>query len=237
MKKFVRVAMVTLLATMVMLTVAQSRQGFGGGFAFGGGPAGLVNSKSVMADIKATEEQVEKLKEWAKEYQKESLEFFRGLKDMSKEDIVEKANARTADAWKAVGKVLKEDQVKRLKQIELQVAGVGAFMRPDVAEGLKITDDQKGKMRESMGDMFKDMAALREEFGIKGFGGAKLEADKQKEYDKKAAKLNKEVMDAMAGALTDDQKKKWKEMTGDPIDVQKVQSESRPNFGNFKKKD
>jgi hypothetical protein len=233
-KKFMRVAMVTLLATMVMLTVAQSRQ-FGGGF--GGGPAGLVNSKTALADIKATEEQVEKLKEWAKDYQGKQMEFFKGFKDMSKEERTEKQAALTADAWKGIGKVLKEDQVKRLKQIELQVAGVGAFMRPDVSEALKITDDQKGKIGESMGGMFKDMQALREEFGLKGFGGAKLEGDKQKEYDKKLAKLTKEMMSTVQDAMTDDQKKKWKEMVGDPIDVQKVQAESRPNFGNFKKKD
>lgn len=239
MLKFMRVAMVTLLATLVMLTVAQSRQ-FGGGFGLGGGPAGLVNSKTAMADIKATEEQVEKLKEWAKEYQGKQMEFFKGAKDLSKEERTEKQAAMTKDAWEAVGKVLKEDQVKRLKQIELQVAGTGAFMRADVSEALKITDDQKGKIGESMGSLFKDMKELNEEFGIKGFGGfggAKLEGDKKKDYDKKLAKLNKEMMAAAQDAMTDDQKKKWKEMTGEPIDVQKVQAESRPQFGNFKKKD
>jgi len=235
MKSSVRFTTATLLAVLMCITVAQSRQGFGGGF--GGGPAGLVNSKTALADIKATEEQIEKLKEWSKEYQAKQMEFFKGFKDMSKEERTEKQAAMTADAWKGIGKVLKEDQVKRLKQIDLQVAGTGAFMRPAVAEELKITDDQKGKIQESMGSMFKDRQALNEEFGVKGFGGAKLEGDKQKEYDKKLAKLNKEMMAAVQDAMTDDQKKKWKEMTGDPIDVAKVQTESRPNFGGFKKKD
>lgn len=237
MKQFVRCAMVTLLAMLVMLTAAQSRQ-FGGGF--GGGPAGLVNSKTAMTDIKATDDQVEKLKEWAKEYQDKQREFFKGFKDMSKEERTEKQAALTKDAWAAIGKVLKDDQVKRLKQIEIQVAGVGAFLRPDVSEALKITDDQKGKLQESMGSVFKDIMALNEEFGIKGFGGggaAKLEGDKKKDYDKKIAKLNKEMMSGVQDVMTDEQKKKWKEMTGEPIDVQKVQAESRPTFGNFKKKD
>ena len=232
MRNKLRYVMALLLAVMVGLTVAQSRQG-GGGFG-GTGPNQLVNSKTVLADIKATEEQVTKLKEWAKEYQGKQMEFFKGIKEMSKEERTEKQAALTADAWKGIGKVLKEDQVKRLKQIELQVAGTGAYFRPDVIEALKITDDQKGKLQESLGGMFKDVQALREEFGLKGFG-TKLEADKQEEYDKKFAKLNKEAMSAVQDVMTDDQKKKWKEMTGDPIDVPKVQAETRPNFG--KKKD
>ena len=234
MRKFMRFTMVTLLATLVTLTVAQSRQG--GGFGFGGtGPAQLINSKTVQADIKATDEQVTKLKEWAKEYQAKQFAAFKDFKDLSKEERTEKQAALTAEAWKGVATVLKDDQVKRLKQIDLQVAGVRAYSTKEVSEGLKITDDQKGKIQDAGQSMFKDMAALREEFGIKGFGGAKLEADKQKEYDAKVAKLNKEMRAAVEAALTDEQKKKWKEMTGDPIDVAKVQAESRPTFG--KKKD
>ena len=213
--------------------MAQSRQ-FGGGFG-GGGPTQLINSKTVLADIKATEEQVTKLKEWAKDYQTKQFESFKDFKDLSKEERTEKMAAMTADAWKQIGEVLKPEQVKRLKQIELQTAGAGAYSRKEVVEGLKITEEQTGKIREASTSMFKDMADLREEYGLKGFG-TKLEADKQKSYDKKVAALTKELTGKVEDVLTADQKAKWKEMIGEAVDVPKVQTESRPQF-NFKKKD
>src|SRR5436309_3275652 len=80
MRKYARYATAFLLAAgMVGLAVAQQRQG-GMGFG-GGGPAGLVNSKTVLADIKATDEQATKLKEWAKDYQAKQFASFKDFKD------------------------------------------------------------------------------------------------------------------------------------------------------------
>lgn len=235
MRKYVRYATAALLAVGMVGLAAAQRQG-GGGFGGGGGPANLINSKTVLADIKATDEQTTKLKEWAKDYQAKQFASFKDFKDLSKEERAERMAKNTEDAWKAIGGVLKEDQVKRLKQIELQVGGAFVYSRKDVAEALKISDDQKEKIRDASQSMFKEMQDLREEYGIKGFGAPKLDADKQKEYEKKSAAITKDLNAKVQGILTDEQKTKWKEMTGEPIDVAKVQAESRPQFGGGKRK-
>ncbi len=49
---------------------------------------------------------------------------------------------------KSLGEILKPDQVKRLHQIHVQTLGVAAFVMPPVADELKLTDDQKTKIRE-----------------------------------------------------------------------------------------
>ena len=235
MRKIVRYSTAAILAAgMVGLAAAQQRQG-GGGFGFGG-PATLVNSKTVQADIKATDEQVTKLKDWAKDYQAKQFSSFKDFKDLSKEERAEKMTAASEKAWKEIGEILKPEQVKRLKQIDLQVSGIRAYSNKEVAEALKITDEQKEKIRDAGMAMGKEMADLREEYGIKGFGGPKLDADKQKEYDKKLAAINKDLTTKVTGLLTDEQKAKWKELTGDPIDVAKVQAESRPTGGFTRKK-
>jgi len=208
MRKYARYATAALLAAgMVGLAIAQRQ---GGGFGGFGGPAQLVNSKTVLADIKATDEQATKLKDWAKDYQAKTFASFKDFKDLSKEERAEKMAANTEKAWKDIGGILKEDQVKRLKQIEHQVAGPRAFSAKDVSEALNISDDQKEKIREAGMSVGKEMADLREEYGLKGFGGPKLDADKQKEYDKKLAAINKDFETKVQGILTDEQKKKWK---------------------------
>lgn len=251
MRKMARFTMaVTLAAGLVGLAVAQQRQpgggGFGGGFGGQTGPAQLINSKTVQADLKATEEQVTKLKDWAKGWGAKSREMLtEKLKDVPMEERFQKMAAVNAEitkiAYEEIGKVLDEKQVKRLKQIELQMAGTRALSMKDVSESLKITEEQTGKIREIQMASFKDRQELNEEYGIKGFGGgggggAKLEGDKLKEYQKKTEAINKDVETKTFAVLTDEQKKKFEEMTGDKIDVAKVRTEMPAAGGGFTKK-
>lgn len=217
--------------------------GFGGG---GGGPAQLISSKTVLAEIKATDEQTTKLKEWAKDYSAKQAakmrETFQELQGLDRQEMMTKMGEiqakATAEAYKAISEVLKDDQVKRLKQIDIQFAGMGAFMRADVRDALKITDDQREKFTEVQMGMGREMRDLNEEYGIQGFGPPKLDSAKQKEYDRKRAAITSEAMTKLTGLLTDDQKKSWKDLTGDKVDVAKIRSEMpAPQFGKKKKKD
>ena len=250
MRKMARFTMaVTLAAGLVGLAVAQQRQPGGGGFGGGfgqTGPAQLINSKTVQADLKASEEQVTKLKDWAKDWAKTSGEMMREkMKDIPREELGQKMVAINAEiskeAYTAIGKVLDEKQVKRLKQIELQMAGTRAYSTKDVSEALKITEEQTGKMREITMASFKDRQELAEEYGIsfgKG-GGAKLEGDKLKEYQKKTEAINKDVATKTEAVLTDEQKKKFEEMIGEKVDVAKIRTElpAPMGFTGKKKKD
>ena len=238
MNRIVRLTMVALLVTGVTVLAQQGRPAGGMGGFGGGGPTNLIRSKTVRAELKVTDEQGTKLDSWAKDYQTKNMEAMKGkfaeLKDLPREEMGKKmaeiqAEA-TKEAYKQLGEVLQADQVKRLKQIDVQVAGTRAFTRPDVQEALKLTDDQKEKLKDVGQAAMKEMTELREEYGLKGFG-SKLDADKQKEFDKKSAAITAETFGKIKGMLTDDQKKSWEEMTGATVDVAKIQAESRPQFG------
>jgi len=233
---------VALAAGLVGLAFAQrGGGGFGGGFGQTG-PAQLINSKTVQADLKASEEQVTKLKDWAKGWATKSREMMQEkLKDVPMEERFQKmaeVNAEISkEAYTEIGKVLDEKQVKRLKQIELQLAGTRALSMKDVSEGLKITEEQTTKIREIGMASFKDRQDLNEEYGVKGFGPPKLEGDKQKEYQKKLDAITKDVETKTMAVLTDEQKKKFEEMTGEKVDVAKIRQElPAPMFGGGKKK-
>ena len=233
-----------LVAGLGGLAALAQPPGGGRGFGFGGGgPAQLVNSKTVQKELKIDEDQAGKLKEWAKEWSGKVREKMQeALKDVPMEERFQKMGALMAemnkDAYKEIGAVLKEDQVKRLKQIEVQVAGSRAFSLPHVKDALKITEEQEEKIRDVGRTSFKEIAELREEYGLKGFGGPKLEPDKQKEYDSKLAAITKDILDKTLATLTDDQKKAYKELTGEVVDVAAIQRENVPQFqGKRKKKD
>ena len=95
--------------------------------------------------------------------------------------------------------VLKDEQVKRLKQIDVQVAGTQAFAMPHVQEALKITDEQKEKIRDVGPAVVQGAGGTPR--GVRHQGVRRREAatarQRREEYDKKLAAINKDVMDKM----------------------------------------
>jgi Spy/CpxP family protein refolding chaperone len=243
-----------LVAGMAGLTaLAQRGGGFGGGM-FGGGPLGLLRAKSVQSDLNITEEQAGKLKDWAKDYAGSMREKMQEkLKDIPRDQFREKIGEVMAEinkeTYKELGTVLKPEQVKRLKQIDIQAAGARAFSMPDVQSALKLTADQKDKIKDVEQSAAKEGRDLREEYGL-GFGGrggkgggkgkrTRPDPEKMKEFQKKSEAINKDTTSKVMAVLTDDQKKEWKELTGKPFDVAKMQEEMRGQFqgrGGFRKK-
>jgi Spy/CpxP family protein refolding chaperone len=238
----------TALATFTDLAAQEKdppkRPGFppgggfpGGGFGFGGGgPVGLLNSKLVKSEIKITEEQEVKLKDVTASIGEKAKEAFAKYKDLPREEVRAKMAEVGAEvskiAYKELGGVLKPEQVDRLKQIGVQVGGVSAYRTPEVEAALKLTDDQKAKIKETLDEYRKDQRELRDELGLTGFGPPR-DKEKAAEFEKKNAALVKEATDAIVGALKDEQKAAWKTLTGEPFDVKKFQEEQRAAFANF----
>ena len=226
-----------LVAGLGGLTALAQPPGGGRGMGmFGGGSARLVNSKAVQKELKVNEEQAAKLKELAARQQEKMRSLFQGG-NVDREKIGEVMAEQAKEAEKEIAAILKEDQVKRLKQIEVQVAGSFAFGIPRVKEALKISDEQAEKIQDIGRSSFKERQELNEEFGIKGFGGRPDDPDKAKEYDKKLAAITKDVMDKIMGTMSDDQKKAYKELTGEAVDVAAIQRESAGQFRRKKKDD
>jgi primosomal protein N' len=198
-----RLGQFTLLVAALLLSApaaqAQGKKGKGGrGFRMNN--LMLITQKSVQEELKMTEDQVTK----AQEALKAQFASFKGLKDLSKEERKEKMAEANKAADKAVADILKEGQVKRVKQIALQVGGVRSILRKEVASSLKLSDDQKEKIAAIEKDAGKEMRELFQ--GGKGEGTAA-----------KIAALRKSTMEKAQGVLTDEQKKQWEEMTGAPF--------------------
>ena len=103
------------------------------------------------------------------------------------------------------------EQSKRFDQISLQAHGVQAFANPSVAEKLKLTTDQKSQID-----------VIVEAMHASGPGAFNKDASEQERTDArhKRAAAHKESMTKVQALLTDDQKSEWKELTGEPIEIQ-----------------
>jgi hypothetical protein len=161
----------------------------------------LLNQKSVQAELKLSDEQ-----------SKKAMAEFRKLttarqaaRDLEGEDRLKKIEEQNRECEKAVQEILKPDQAKRFRQILLQEQGIQTFFRPEVVSALGITKEQKEKIQAIQEESRKQVKGLRQPGG-----------DREK-IQKKMAELTKAGAEKVVKILTDDQKAKWKEMTGAPF--------------------
>ena len=188
-------------------TLAQPPEG---GRRFGPGMGGVMSASmlagnpSVQEELKLTDEQKEKLRE----AQRSVREKMGDLREMEPEERREKMKEINDEADKALKGVLKEDQMKRLIEIRWQQAPLGAFAGKEFEEGLKLTDDQKEKLKGITEEMGKDMREIRAEM-----------RDNPREGREKMEALRKETKDKSLAVLTAEQKASYEKLVGKPFEL------------------
>lgn len=204
MKKFV----VLFFALAVAAWAAAPASAQPGGFF--GGPLSLLAQKSVQDELKLTDDQVKKGAEL-----EEKLRFKReDFQNLNEEERRKKFAERTEAAQKGLGEILKPDQLKRLNQISLQQQGVRAIAQERIASDLKLSDEQKQKVKGVMDEYNTASRAL--------FKGGFNEENR-----KKAEELRKSTDEKLTGLLSAEQKETWNKLTGEPFKGEIVRR--RPN--------
>jgi Spy/CpxP family protein refolding chaperone len=205
--------MVLTMGAVALLTApAMAQQGRGGFGMFGGG-AGILMAPNVQKDLKLTDTQVGKVQETLRDIREKHQDDYAALRDASPEERQAKMRTLNETVSDEVKKALAftSEQSMRYDQISLQSRGLQAFADPAVAQKLKLTDDQKSKIR--------DIA----ESSRGSFAGAfnkDASEEERAEARRKMAATQKDNLAKAQALLTDDQKKAWKELTGDPIEIQ-----------------
>lgn len=163
MRALCKVSLAGALIALVVVPVLSQGQGRGGR-GFGGGmnsPMMMLANESVQKELKLTPEQLEKVKEASKTIQDKHREEMAAARELEREEAREKMmeiqKAQDAEFAKEISSVLTADQSKRLGQIKMQVQGVGAFSTEEVGKNLKLTDEQKDKIKTINEDLGQEM--------------------------------------------------------------------------------
>jgi Spy/CpxP family protein refolding chaperone len=200
-----------LLLVLAMIALASNeglaqRQQFPLMGGFGGGPLLLLNNKGVQEELKMTREQTEKLGGMQKEMIGKVQYIFSKLQGVKPEERREKLQEIfkeiNAEAEKLAKEILKPEQMKRLKQIEMQQAGVRNFANEETVQALKLTDAQKDKIKRIVDDLEK---GPQEAFKAAGRDPRKME------------NLRKDAEDKVNAILNAEQKKAYRDLLGEPF--------------------
>jgi Spy/CpxP family protein refolding chaperone len=163
----------------------------------------LLNHKAVRDDLKLTAQQLPELRQILTK----SLEAKKQLFGLPPEQHFPKMQEIDKEGDEAVLAALKSDQAKRLREIGLQQRGVQAFAEPAVADGLKLTSEQRQQVQDILEAAGKEMSKL--------FQGGRPPAPQVMQT--RLAEVNKTSMAKVQRLLTAEQKAQWKEMTGKPF--------------------
>jgi Spy/CpxP family protein refolding chaperone len=198
------------LGALALLVSPAWAQGRGGS---GGGAAGFLNAPNVQMDLKLTADQVKRVPDALREIREKHQADYSALRDASPDVRWTKMATLHETVSDEVKKALSfsAEQSKRFDQISLQAHGAQAFASPTVCEKLNLTNDQQSKIREIV-------EATRSSFA----GAVNKDASEQERTDarNKRAATQKENMTKVQALLTGDQKQAWKELTGEPIEIQ-----------------
>ena len=159
----------------------------------------LLNQKAVRDDLKLSEEQTRSLREATVKQMTALLD----TADLPPEQRMQKRQEMHKQTEAIVSQVLRPEQSARLKQIALQVEGPRTFACPKIAKDLGITEEQQQRMKAIHAEARKEIARL--------FG----EGQPRPEAVKAAKELRQRVQEQIVNVLTDAQKARWKELTGD----------------------
>ncbi len=101
--------------------------------------------------------------------------------------------------------ILTTAQQHRLRQIALQAEGPGAFREPEVVDALRLTSEQRERIRaieeEALIGQLREMRS----------GGTPVERSKTR------GSKTPPVWERILAELTADQSRRWRELTGEPI--------------------
>ena len=174
-----------------------------------GSPFAVFRGK-VQDELKLSANQEQKFDDELQARVQEAMEFFQKLEGKTPEDREKalheyrpKVHEKLAKFLKAT---LKPDQLKRFRQLALQLEGAFALGQPEVGKELKITDQQRMQFMGVVQDLQKSVAPLLKEAH---------EGGNPEEIRPKVMHIRKEHEAKIEAILTDAQKKQWKEMLGE----------------------
>jgi hypothetical protein len=191
----------------------------------GGGGAMLLMNKSVQEELKMTKEQVAKVGGVQEKMMAKMPDLFAKLQGAKPEEreakMLEIFKEINAEAEKTVKEFLKPEQLKRLKQIEMQVAGVGNFTSKETQKALKLTDTQQEKIKTIVDDLNRQTREM-----LKGVG---RDPTKMAEMRKKMEGMRKDAEEKVNAILNAEQKKSYRDMLGDPFELKIERPGFKPN--------
>lgn len=160
----------------------------------------LLLQPDVCKDLDLSKEKCDKVESFASAQWKKAQK----LAHLEEKERDKKFQEMTKENERFLEQTLSKDQKKRLDEILLQMAGLLWVTRPEIAKQLNLSSDQKKRAVDLQQRARDEMEEL-------------IHETDEEDQDAKLRELRETSRERLMSLLTNDQKKKWKEMQGEPF--------------------
>lgn len=176
-------------------------------------PPQIYRMNDVTKSLNLTEQQLRDLNtattdtqnRLAKDYEKAAA-----LTGQERANQLQQLNQQYNTDWnKAATKVFNENQARRYQQLQYQYGGFNTFNDPAVQQQLKLTDEQRKALGQSIDWSNQQMQTINQQGVTDNQKGMQLYRDYQQQYQERMNKF-----------LTPEQQKAWQQMTGEQYNFQ-----------------
>lgn len=178
-----------------------------------GGPFVVFRAR-VQDDLKLSDSAKQKLEDALLERIQDAMGQFESFGTLSPEERDKRMAEYRPKAHEKLNAALKqtltEEQLKRLRQVELQLDGIFSLGRPEIGEAIALTPDQRTRFVAVVMAMHTKIQPLIKE----AQGGASPDVIRPK-----VMAIRKMHEAEAEDLLTETQKKRWKDLLGAPINL------------------
>jgi hypothetical protein len=220
--KRVIMGMAVLALTVACIGSASAQGGRRFGM-MGRGGLQLLGIPEVQQELKMTPAQIEKLPAKQEELRQAMQELRQQGQPGSPEEGQKRMEKMRELQDKAVTDILDTTQKKRFRQLELQQQGPIALGRKDVADELKLTEEQRRKVAGLQQQANSEMQGM-----MQGVDFQNMSQDERQNLMRKMQDMQKATGEKIAAVLNDDQRATWKAMQGEPFKFPEFRPRQRP---------
>ncbi|MCI0456437.1 MAG: serine/threonine protein kinase [Gemmataceae bacterium] len=193
----------------------------------GAGQIFLLRDPAVLANLDVSDEQRGHLTDLTKRLDDQRVDSFRGFHRLTPDKRPQQFLEMARTNQEAVAAILNPNQLRRLQQIALQAQGPRAFREPEVAATLRLTAEQKERIRALEAGAFigreergrpgpprREPGEAPARFFGKGERGGPKGPPPRGFHEQTLRSVMEKIQQTV---LTSEQSNKWKEMTGEPF--------------------
>jgi hypothetical protein len=175
-------------------------------FGYTGVPKLLLN-EAVQQELKLSDAQLQQAGQMLRDVGGKYKPLIADLQTLSAAERFSKYNQLVdqvnGEMFTGLKDVLDAKQMERLRQLDRREQGPRIFRDSDILQQLKLTDEQQNELK------------TRSRAGIKQIG--EINVVNREEAARKIAAVQQKTLDEIVGLFTDEQKKTWAKLLGDPI--------------------
>jgi hypothetical protein len=171
----------------------------------------LLEQETVLDDLRLSPEQRDRVSSLSKHLEEQRRELFRDFGRLTGEERSERFLQQARAEQAAIVEVLSDEKLTRFRQIAIQSQGVAAFREPDIAAELKLSAQQRERIRTIENEMFSPFRPSERS----GDGPSRKTPE---EIRRAVAEQLKAALAQIEALLTPEQAARWHTMIGEPLE-------------------